>query len=663
MRRRLFLALALLAASCGDNDGGGGGARVCSVNGATVPDAVGSIGCERDYETLGYEDDPFSTFAHTLSINVIIDRGDGDRVYFLDTREWWLHFDFVYFVLMGNPPAPPNDPAYVAAHQQFNLDTYHGAERRYVVGKVVVFLDSHHLEFEMAAGDDAGPETIQFAFEKVRERLFDGERLLYRPVANGQEQLIPELEALGIPVITTQELFSGQIYQPLNMVSGYGYVRFRKLSQLQGDPILPVDIVVLDRTPNDVSMCSGLVTGEFQTPLSHVNILAKQRMTPNMALHGAWNDPTLRALEGRLVKLTVASTGWTVAEADAAEAQAWWDARRPTEPLVPAHDLTQTAIMDLSTAGADDVVRIGAKAANFAELMSIVPEVRVPRPAFGIPFAAFDRHMTDHGLWAELEQIIADAPTGTALEERLFALRLHIYQAPMDPALAAELATLVQTNFGTAEARFRSSTNVEDLPAFSGAGLYTSTGADASGVENAVKVVWSSVFNYGAYVERDFYRVDQRQVMMGILVHLAFGEELANGVALTINEYTALRPGFYINSQVGEFSVANPTGEATAEQILWYRYYQGLPEYYEILSRSSLNAGQPVLTDAQYSELAMLLELVHARFRILYCQIPGSDPIRYDPNCATDVEWKIATDGQVYLKQARPLRGAQARQP
>jgi len=225
------------------------------------------------------------------------------------------------------------------------------------------------------------------------------------------------------------------------------------------------------------------------------------------------------------------------------------------------------------------------------------------------------------------------------------------------------LEALVQTNFGTAEARFRSSTNVEDLPDFSGAGLYTSAGADAAGAEDAVKVVWASAFNYAAFVERDFYRVDHRQVMMGVLVHLSFGEELANGVALTINEYTALRPGFYINSQVGEFAVANPTGDATPEQILWYRYYQGLPEYYEILSRSSLNEGRPVLSDAQYAELATLLELVHARFRILYCQIPDSNPIRYDPNCATDVEWKIATDGQLYVKQARPLRGAQARQP
>jgi hypothetical protein len=203
---------------------------------------------------------------------------------------------------------------------------------------------------------------------------------------------------------------------------------------------------------------------------------------------------------------------------------------------------------------------------------------------------------------------------------------------------------------------------VEDLPEFSGAGLYTSAGASEA-FEDAIKVVWASTFNYAAFVERDFYRVDHRNVMMGVLIHLAFEDERANGVALTLNELTALRPGFYINSQLGEVSVTNPTGEAMAEQILWYRYYQGLPEYYEILTRSSLTAGLPVLGDAQYSELAQLLEYVHTRFRILYCRIPDTDPPRYDPNCAIDVEWKLAADGLVYLKQARPLRGAASRQP
>jgi hypothetical protein len=80
--------------------------RACAV-GADEPDSVGHIGCSADYERLGYDDDPFSTFARTHSLSVVIDRQDDHRVYFLDTQKWWLHFDFVWYVL-GKHAA--NDP-------------------------------------------------------------------------------------------------------------------------------------------------------------------------------------------------------------------------------------------------------------------------------------------------------------------------------------------------------------------------------------------------------------------------------------------------------------------------------------------------------------------------------------------------------------------------
>jgi hypothetical protein len=63
------------------------------------------------------------------------------------------------------------------------------------------------------------------------------------------------------------------------------------------------------------------------------------------------------------------------------------------------------------------------------------------------------------------------------------------------------------------------------------------------------------------------------------------------------------------------------------------------------------------MAEEDYVDLGAQLQLINARFRPIYCQIPGTTQI--DPNCAMDVEWKLASDGLVYVKQARPLRGAQ----
>ena len=117
-----------------------------------------------------------------------------------------------------------------------------------------------------------------------------------------------------------------------------------------------------------------------------------------------------------------------------------------------------------------------------------------------------------------------------------------------------------------ARVRFRSSTNVEDLAEFSGAGLYTSAAATpsegASALADALRTVWASAWNNQAFIERDFYRVDHRELNMGVLIHPAFEDELANGVAITTNAFDEDRPAFFINSQVGEVSVTNPSGRA-----------------------------------------------------------------------------------------------------
>ena len=50
------------------------------------------------------------------------------------------------------------------------------------------------------------------------------------------------------------------------------------------------DIVVLDAMPNDISVVAGIITEEFQTPLSHINVLARNRGTPNMGLRNAIDE-------------------------------------------------------------------------------------------------------------------------------------------------------------------------------------------------------------------------------------------------------------------------------------------------------------------------------------------------------------------------------------
>lgn len=634
----------------------------------TVPEDVSTtdidwmrrLGCERDYERLWDERDD-AVFARTRTINWLIDREDGDRVYFIDSVDWRLHYFFAaaYLNVEGKTP--------VGTHEEFNLLNYRREGRRFVLGKLMTYVDQALITLELSAGDTAGAELIELAFRRVSASIYNGDELRYRPVSARQEALVDELARRGVPLIATEAVFSGQSYQPLNQAVGYGTLRFVRVAEISSMPPAPTDIVVLDRVPNDIAMVSGIITEEFQTPLSHINLLSKNRGTPNMGLRDAFDHAELRALEGSLVRLEVTPQEYLITAAQPDEAQAFWDALRPGEPLVPAFDASVMELLDIASVGAEDAVLVGAKAANIGEMTRIgtsAPGIPIPLPdaPFAIPFGHYQAHLESHGIDAMIADLLADTADAPLLpdelDRRLFAIRWAIYRAPADPVLIADVVSRARARWGDgARVRVRSSTNVEDLQAFSGAGLYTSASASLDtpagdlAVADAVKVVWASAWNRQAFVERDFYRVDHASVRMAVLVQPAFTDELANGVAVTINEFSATRPAYYINSQVGEVSVTNPTGLATPEQILYYTWYEE-PEY-EVITRSSLlaepgswPAGRAVLSDAELDELAGYLEAIHGHFRAVYGGGQGF---------AMDVEFKLEPGRVLTIKQARPL--------
>lgn len=626
----------------------------CTVPAGVEVDWMHRIGCPADYELLWNETNDV-VFAHTRTVLWLIDREDDSKLYFINTVKYALHYGFAARYLDYGPPFTP-----VGTHGDFNILNYRRPGRRFLMGLLVHYQDQGLVTLELSAGDTADADMITDAYQRVRGALFDGDQLVYRPVSAEQEAMIPELSA-RIPTVSTQAVFAGQSYQPLNPVVGFGTLRFRRLAQLEGEPLAPTDIAVVDRVPNDISLVSGLVTQEFQTPLAHVGLLAKNRGTPNMALRGAFDDPRLRAFEDQLVRLEVGPHDWSVRAATPAEAQAYWDTLRPAAPLIPHFDLSVTRPVDLADAGTGDAIRIGSKAANLAEVEKIrvdgAPIVMPDRP-MAIPFYFYDQHMQESGLYPVVNQILADAPglTSEELEQRLFDLRWRIYRAPIDPDSLALIAGEVRSRWGDdTRVKFRSSTNVEDLPSFSGAGLYTSAGATPSdgdaALANAIKVVWASTWNLQAFVERDFYRIDQTQVRMGVLMHPAMTNELANGVAVTINEFADNRPAYYINGQLGEVSVTNPTGLAIPEQLLYYTWFES-PEY-EVITRSSLVEDRPdwpdypsLLSETELEKLASYLAAIHDHFKALAAP---------DPDFAMDVEWKLAPGRVMYVKQARPL--------
>lgn len=637
----------------GDTDPG----RVwgCVLPAEPVPDYSDTIGCRADFDLLAA--DPLdASIPGAQSSKTVIDRVDDGALYFTNSELYPLHYDFASEFLSGNGlPIVPDLGT-------FNATEYYSPDRRFVLGAITWYEEPGVWVYEIAPYDTASAEIIADAYRKIADNAYFGEDLYFHPTSEAVREVAEDLPA-DVKQISTEELYAGITYQPLNLGTAMGQLRFYRANEVE-DYVNYREIVVLDAIPNDISIVAATVTGEFQTPLAHINVLAQNRGTPNMALVGAYENEDLRALEGRWVELTVEALQWSIREVTEAEAEAWWASHRP-EPLeVTPFDARVTGlwdcpdVLDLSLPLADALHEripvFGGKGTNMSALVHIGDEVPVP-PCFLTPVHYYDAHMRANGLWDRYAALTeepgwADARTRADLLE---GFQDEIRAAPLDPAFLALVMDTIDADFGRAKMRFRSSTNAEDLGNFTGAGLYTSKSGewDDAGVdiEDAIKDVWASVWGPRAWEEREYWGMDHTQVGMAMLSNPTYDGEDANGVAVTGNVFdtSGLEPSFYVNVQVGESSVVLPEDGDTTDQLLYYFNMPGQPIVY-IAHSNLVPDGETVLTEAQIYELGVALNAIHAYFYEAY----GTGGGFY----AMDTEFKFV-DGHVEMKQARPYPG------
>ncbi len=581
------------------------------------------------------------------TVKSIIDRGAGDATYFQDTVAFPVHRTFAVQHLQWPPGAP-------------FVEQYLSPGRRFVLGALTYYEEPDVLTYELAPYDSASAAMIEAAYGRMADATYAGSALRFHPTSEEQLALAA---TLSIPVVTTDELFAGITYQPLNLGETYARVHVLTATELATTYVSPRELVVLDRVPDDLTVVAGVITEALQTPLSHVNVLSQQRGTPNMGLRGARDR--FAALDGRWVRLTVGPFAWEVAEVTAEEADAWFAAHRPPPAQVPAPDLVTTTLLDVDDLGPADVATVGGKAANYGRLRDLAGAGTTLRVQDGlaIPLAYYQRFVTGNGFDTRINAMLADARfrnDGNIRRQMLDALRADMQAAPVDTADLAAIESAVSAAFGTTPMRFRSSTNAEDLARHTGAGLYASrSGAvgDADDpIADALRTVWASVWNTRAFEERDYAGIDHLRVAMGILVTPAFTDEVANGVAITANVYDPAaggEDGFFVNAQLGEASVVQPPPGVRVDSLLYYHFHAGQPATY--YTRSNLTApGQTVLARAELFDLGRALEAVRDGFDDDY------DPPAGYGALPMDVEWKLVDEGGVrtiWVKQARPFPG------
>ncbi|WP_346855729.1 PEP/pyruvate-binding domain-containing protein [uncultured Draconibacterium sp.] len=510
--------------------------------------------------------------------------------------------------------------------------------------------------FEFEPNDSYSFDEIEKANEiLVRNMPFLKNNWVYYPMHSAAKHKYVAEKALynnsRVTVLLPFDIEPQTDYLPLNKAEGYGLLKTINSNERPNAR----DIVIYNTLPNEMPRVGGIITTVPQTPLSHVNLRAIQDKVPNAYIGKATSNQKIKSLMGKYVYYSVNEKGYEIREASQAEVERHYNKLRPTETQYPIRNLSVKKIKSLKNIGFENSSGFGVKAANLATMLTFdFPEGTTPN-GFAIPFYFYDEFMKYNNFYNDLEKMLADtsfANNYDVQEKMLAEFRDTIKNAPMPKWMMKALDKMHKSFAPGTSVRCRSSTNNEDLPGFSGAGLYTSkTQKPEEGhISKSVKQVYASLWNFRAFDERQFYRIDHFSVAMGVVCHPNYTNEKANGVAVSNDPIYRTQGTYYLNTQIGEDLVTNPEMLSVPEEILLNSDYND-NRGYSIVQTSNLNEnGDKILSDKLLDELRKLLTTIQNNFRELYNASDSGD-------FAMEIEYKITSDDKLVIKQARPWVG------
>ncbi len=575
---------------------------------------------------------------------------DKPKLFFMKTSKFYHHYPF-YKLITGNEI--PED--------EFDAIAYYSNENRQILAGSIVA----HDNFECKSGDK-GIYTIEFwptdpvAFQYVKltwdlinkELPVARNKLFYHICSQLQsEQFRNDIEQFNlsdIETLDTDKLFKGMTFIPLNLGDSYGILRF-----MDADDIPDMhDIVLFRSLPNDLSHVRGIITDVSQTPLSHVNLKAKQNSIPNAYIKNASGKEEFLRLKDKPVRFIVKPDSYVISQSNMEQVKKNLQDKAPTMSVIPPVNLDVNDIENLSYIGFADSTSVGSKAANMGELKIILTE-QYTVDGFAIPFYCYDQFMKDNVFYEKIEKMLSEAGPASDTETNkveVDEIQKLIRSGRFPENITEKIRNMIESFPVDSDLRMRSSSNSEDLENFNGAGLYSSECYYHSTDDylDVVKEVWGGLWTYRAFMEREFHKIDHSAIAMGILVHVDIKNERNNGVIVTKNIYDNTREGFYVNVQSGQSLVTNPDENALPDELIVTFFEERIEPEIQYIRTSNMTSGKKhVMSDEEVIELVEQCRKIHKHFMKLY-------KAENDSSFAMEIEFLTSEEDQLKIMQARP---------
>lgn len=569
---------------------------------------------------------------HTM---FVIDRRNANKIYYVNSQKFRFHKDFLLATYLVPRGADVFKPVYI------------DRDRRFIVGTIARQKTVEKFTWELWEGDLATAEHIKLANESINKTFF--EKVIFKPNSIRQEDVSANI---GVERILQDELNRNLVYLALNTGTAVG--RIHIIDKLDDTvEIGDNEIIVLRELPLSLPPVRGIIVAQPSTPLSHINILARGWNIPNVYIKDA--DKLFREYDTFVFKLEANLTDYKLDRASFEDVK---EKFASPDQQIPPVDLKATKLASLIEMRKKDSIAYGSKAANLGEMMHAkVAGVTIP-DGFSVPFYWYAKFMRDNGLAETIDDFTTDndfVHNPRVRRQKLEEFRRTIQSGNFDESLRKEIIDKWKGQLGTKPVFIRSSSNSEDLPNFSGAGLYSSVANVVSedALIDAVKKVWASLWNFEAYEARIRNYVSQSDVYMSALIQVGVNMD-RGGVMITKDPFDERsKNAVYISAVCGHNSKI-PNNEGIPEQVLFN------PKSNSVVVMT-LSQQQSALTFDEKGSLRELFDnCVGLRKRVLTdLQVRNLARVAinirkvFGGKNEQDIEWGIM-NGKLYVVQARP---------
>ncbi len=596
-----------------------------------------AITSQAQFDSLAVTYDPETPYAlpHLL---FVIDRKDKNRIYYVNTKRYSFHKDFVNGTYLS-----------LERGREFFENNYLNTNRRFLLGTVAFQTPLKRWTFEFWEGALIPADQLKLAAEVINKTFFAP--VAFKPNSLRQEEESQGIE--GVQRVLQSDIAREQEYQALNIAKGLG--RIHIISKLDDTvEIGSNEILVLDEVPIQLPPVAGIITSKPSTPLSHINLLARGWGIPNAYIKNA--HELLKQYDGWWVSLETRRDGYSIKRADMDQLREYQRRLAERQDIMrPRANLNEKRLLGLAQQRARSSIAFGGKSANLGEVLNArLPGIVVPN-GFSIPFFYYDQFTKENDLDDAVYELLNDQRfihDPPYRRERLVELRQKFQNAKVSDPLRKQVLQRVAREYPGKGLFVRSSSNTEDLPNFSGAGLYTTVpnvrGEDP--LVEALKTVWASLWNFEAYEARERASVDHSRTYMAVLIQEGINSE-TSGVMITTDPFDRENKGaIYISAKRG-LGIKVVEGKRVAEQII----YRPNGNAIQVLTRSEEDSLLTFDEHGGVKEVPITDERAVLTDDVIRRLVRAANGVkRVFGRRDQDIEWAFMK-GQIYILQSRPF--------